>query len=142
MKTKKISYGEQGKEPGMRDWSPNMEGMLLEFDEEKESEIPKDIETETENEAESEAEVIIEDDEKKPAYLEGPAVGEKLLLTGFQFGYLPQSGRKAHYESKVDLKSKLEYIGYSGEEISKAFTEEELAEAYTYVTKEGGPYLD
>ncbi|MBR4865358.1 MAG: hypothetical protein IKU11_01610 [Clostridia bacterium] len=127
MKSKKIGYGDQGKEPGMDNWDSNRQGLIMEFEAETESD-PENTEGETESQA--------------PAYLEGPEVGEEITLVAIRYGYLPQSERKSKYQALVAAKEKLEYWGYSEEEISSAWGEENLTTAYTYVTREAGVGLD
>ena len=127
MKSKKIGYGDQSKEPGMNNWDENRQGLIMEYEGESES-----VSEETESETDSEA----------PAYLEGPEVGKKIMITAFRYGYLPKSERFFGTETLIDLGSRLKAYGYTEEQMEDSWSREELTGLYTYVTKEAKPSLD
>ena len=127
LRSKKIGYGDQSKEPGMNNWDENRQGLIMEYEGESES-VSEDTESETESEA--------------PAYLEGPEVGKKIMITAFRYGYLPKSERFSGTETLVDLGSRLKAYGYTEEQMEDSWSREELTGLYTYVTKEAKPSLD
>ncbi len=132
LKAQKVDYGDQKKEPGMTNWDSTKQGILLEYEEEEPSQAEEATQPESEPESES----------QMPAYLVGPAVGEKIVIAAVRYGYVPEDGRDSGYQAQVTIKDRLQSFEYSEEEIDASWSKEDQTQAYIYVTKEAKPSLD